>query len=94
MNSNCPETIRSRVVQLLASHGLLDQGAERQNPIAADGDIFRDLDSLQLVILAGAVETAFGVKISSVEINRETFQSVDTLVRLLERKTGVTSQEP
>ena len=62
------------------------------NPLAAGGERLVDdgvLDSLDIVSLVTALNDAFGVSIPAVEILPDNFNSVEAMVRMIERLDDV-----
>jgi acyl carrier protein len=49
---------------------------------------YPELDSMAVVTVIGAIEERFGIVVDDDEISAETFETVGSLCRLIERKTA------
>jgi acyl carrier protein len=78
------DPILERLAEFIAS-GILNQP---RRVISADEALISSglIDSFHLVDLAVFVETSFGVRLEDTELNRETFDSLASLVALIHQR--------
>ncbi|MEQ9495523.1 MAG: phosphopantetheine-binding protein [Deltaproteobacteria bacterium] len=71
--------IRDRLVRIVSRHATLD--------VTALGDHEPlGLDSLGIVLVHGAIEDDFGVRLSARDVTPAAFESITALTRLIEEK--------
>lgn len=76
----------TKIRELLARHSRLDMDF---NTIAEDADLYATgLTSLTTVNIMLAIEDEFDIEFPDSKLNRQTFQSIETLVELVEELTS------
>ena len=81
-------TMDSNIRNLLSKYIAEEILKQPQKVIATDKEIISSgmIDSFSLVDLALFVENQFGVQIDDTELNRESFDTIEELARLIEKR--------